>query len=128
MLAAADLLALSRARLPLVVIDPLSLPSTSVTSVGSTNFAGGLAATQHLLSLGHRRIAYIGGPAPRACNQARMHGYRGRHGGRRAPIPDDYVRTARFRYEDGVAEVRRARPAASPRRRCSRAATRPPPG
>ena len=46
------------------------------TSIGSTNFAGGLAATQHLLALGHRRIAYLGGPAGAACNQARLQGYR----------------------------------------------------
>ena len=57
-LTGADLTALSRARLPVVVIDPLNLPSTRVTSVGSTNFAGGMAATHHLLDLGHRKIAY----------------------------------------------------------------------
>jgi LacI family transcriptional regulator len=68
----ADLTALSRVRPPLVVIDPLTLPQAHLTSVGSTNFAGGLAATQHLLSLGHRRIGYVGGPATAACNQARM--------------------------------------------------------
>ena len=44
-LGAADLTALSRARVPVVVVDPLNLPSARVTSVGSTNFAGGLAAT-----------------------------------------------------------------------------------
>src|SRR6185437_9222223 len=71
-LTSGQLAALSRARLPLVVIDPLNLPRTRVTSVGSTNFAGGLAATQHLLGLGHRRIAYLGGPTIAACNQARM--------------------------------------------------------
>ena len=101
-LAAADLTALSRARLPLVVIDPLNLPSARVTSVGSTNFAGGLAATQHLLVLGHRRIAYLGGPATAACNQARMHGYRGAMEAAGAPVPDGYVRTGRFSYEDGL--------------------------
>jgi LacI family transcriptional regulator len=46
-----DLTALARARLPLVVIDPLSLPRREVSSIGTTNFSGGLAATQHLLSL-----------------------------------------------------------------------------
>jgi LacI family transcriptional regulator len=73
---AGDLAALSCARLPLVVIDPLNLPRRQVTSVGATNFAGGLAATEHLLSLGHRRIAYMGTSTRFAYNQARMHGYR----------------------------------------------------
>ena len=100
---AADLTALSRARLPVVVVDPLNLPSARVTSVGSTNFAGGLAATQHLLDLGHRQIAYLGGPATAACNQARMHGYRGAMEAEGAPVPDGYVRTGRFSYEHGIA-------------------------
>jgi LacI family transcriptional regulator len=102
-LGAADLTALSRARVPVVVIDPLNLPSTRVTSVGSTNFAGGLAATQHLLDLGHRRIAYLGGPATAVCNQARLHGYRGAMEAGGAPVPEAYVRTGRFSYEHGIA-------------------------
>jgi LacI family transcriptional regulator len=102
-LGAADLTTLSRARVPVVVIDPLNLPSTRVTSVGSTNFAGGLAATQHLLDLGHRQIAYLGGPATAVCNQARMHGYRGAMEAGGAAVPHAYVRTARFSYEHGIA-------------------------
>ncbi|MEU1391057.1 MULTISPECIES: substrate-binding domain-containing protein [unclassified Nonomuraea] len=101
-LTGAQLGALTRARLPLVVIDPLNLPTTSVTSVGSTNFAGGLTATQHLLSLGHRRIAYIGGPPTSACNQARLHGYRAALEAAGAPEPPGYVRTAHFHYQDGL--------------------------
>jgi LacI family transcriptional regulator len=102
-LGAADLTALTRARVPVVVIDPINLPSTRVTSVGSTNFAGGLAATQHLLDLGHRQIAYLGGPATAVCNQARMHGYRGAMEAGGAPVPHAYVRTGRFSYEHGIA-------------------------
>ena len=101
-LTAADLAALSRVRLPLVVIDPLNLPRVRVTSVGSTNFAGGLAATQHLLSLGHRRIGYVGGPATSACNQARLQGYRAAMEAAGAPIHDGYVHQGEFRYRDGV--------------------------
>ena len=98
----ADLTALSRARIPVVVIDPLDLPSARVTSVGSTNFAGGLAATQHLLALGHRQIAYLGGTATTAYDQARMHGYRGAMEAEGVPVPDAYVRTGRFSYEHGI--------------------------
>jgi LacI family transcriptional regulator len=101
-LAAADLTALTRARIPVVVIDPLNLPSARVTSVGSTNFAGGIVATHHLLDLGHRKIAYLGGPTAAACNQARMHGYRGAMEAEGASVPDEYVRTGRFSYEHGV--------------------------
>lgn len=99
---AAHLKALERARLPLVVLDPLHLPHTGVTSVGATNFAGGQAATQHLLALGHRRIAYLGGPAMAACNQARAHGYRAAMEAENTPIPRGYVRTGDFTYQSGL--------------------------
>jgi LacI family transcriptional regulator len=61
--------------LPIVVIDPMNMPRAD-DQRRFTNFTGGLTATQHLLDLGHRRIAYIGGPATAERNQARMHGYR----------------------------------------------------
>ncbi len=99
---AADVAAISRARLPLVVIDPLNVSQEAVTSVGSTNFAGGLAATQHLLDLGHRHIGYLGGPATAACNQARMHGFRGAMEAAGAAVPDAYIRLRDFLYDDGL--------------------------
>jgi LacI family transcriptional regulator len=102
-LTAADLAALARARLPMVVIDPANTPEPDVTSVGSTNFAGGMAATQHLLSLGHRRIAYVGGPPTSGCNQARMSGYRNAMKSVGAAVPPEYVWLSDFLYDDGVA-------------------------
>ena len=102
-LTAEDLAALAQAHLPLVVIDPSNMPRARVTSVGSTNFAGGLAATQHLLSLGHRRIAYIGGPATAAHSQARLHGYRAAMEAEGIHIPEGYVRAGQFLYQDGIA-------------------------
>jgi LacI family transcriptional regulator len=98
-----DLAALARARLPLVVIDPLNAVQVDVTSVGSTNFAGGLAATQHLLSLGHRRVAYLGGPRGASCNQARLHGYRAAMEAAGAPVPPGYVQSRAFHYVEGLA-------------------------
>ena len=63
-----------------------------------------MAATEHLLSLGHRRIAYVGGPSGAACNRARMHGYRAAMDAHGAPVPVEYVRSGSlFSYEDGVA-------------------------
>jgi LacI family transcriptional regulator len=93
---------LARAGLPLVVLDPLHLPDSRINSVGATNFAGGLAATQHLLSLGHRRVAYLGGPTMAVCNQARMHGYRAAMEAEGAPVPDAYVRPGEFMYGTGL--------------------------
>jgi LacI family transcriptional regulator, galactose operon repressor len=86
----------------LVVIDPIGLPRAGVTSVGATNFAGGLAATQHLLSLGHRRIAYVGGSPAAACDQARRQGFRAAMDAAGLAVPEGYVQPGRFRFEDGV--------------------------
>jgi LacI family transcriptional regulator len=98
-----QLATLSRAHLPLVVIDPLNLPRARIPSVGSTNFAGGLTATQHLLDLGHRRIAYLSGAPGAACNQARMHGYRAAMEAAGAPVPPEYIQPANFDFPNGIA-------------------------
>ena len=101
-LTAAHLSALSRSRVALVVIDPLNLPQERVASVGSTNFTGGVAATEHLLALGHRRIGYVGGPEGAACDQARRHGYLAAMAASGHRVPAEYLCTGRFRYRDGV--------------------------
>ncbi len=94
--------ALSKSKLPVVVVDPMNMPRTRVTSVGSTNFAGGLIATQHLLALGHRRLGYVGGPETAACNQARVHGFRAAMEEVGLSIPAGFVTTGYFDYETGV--------------------------
>lgn len=102
-LSAPQITALARAGVHLVVIDPLELPNVDVTSIGSTNFTGGMSAAQHLLDLGHRRIAFVGGHARAACNQARMHGFRAVLERAGVDLPAEYVRVSHFMYRDGVA-------------------------
>jgi LacI family xylobiose transport system transcriptional regulator len=62
--------------IPFVIIDPAGDPSPDVPSVGSANWSGGLAATRHLLELGHKRIAAITGPEDMMCSRARLDGFR----------------------------------------------------
>ncbi|MEU5664489.1 LacI family DNA-binding transcriptional regulator [Streptomyces longwoodensis] len=62
--------------IPFVIIDPAGDPDPDVPSVGSANWAGGLAATRHLTDLGHRRVAVITGPEDMMCSLARLDGYR----------------------------------------------------
>ncbi len=64
-----------RRDIPVAVVDPLNPPHSGFVSVGATNWAGGRAATEHLLKLGHRRIAFLGGPEAAECSVARLHGY-----------------------------------------------------
>jgi len=71
-----ELQRLAAARIPVVVIDPPEEPGPGIRSVGTTNWQGGLAATRHLIELGHRRIAIIGGPERLWSSRARLDGYR----------------------------------------------------
>lgn len=69
------LLAADDLDLPVVTIDPIDTTDSRVVSIGSTNWAGGRSATEHLIALGHRRIAWIGGPSGSAPSIERFHGY-----------------------------------------------------
>lgn len=51
-------------------------PGEQVFSIATDNEHGGWLATRHLLELGHRRIAYLGGPSQGRSQQARAAGYR----------------------------------------------------
>ncbi|MCQ6270661.1 LacI family transcriptional regulator [Pseudarthrobacter sp. R1] len=100
----AQLQAFRRRKLPVVVIDPLNPPPADVVSVGATNWAGGKSATEHLLELGHRRIAYIGGIEQAECNQARLHGYMAALTAHGVPVDPQYIVSGgRFRRDSGTA-------------------------
>jgi LacI family transcriptional regulator len=99
--------AFRRRHIPVVVIDPLNPPPSDVVSVGATNWAGGKAATEHLLGLGHRRIAYIGGIEKAECNQARLHGYMAALTAQGLQVDPQYIISGgRFRRESGVAGLK----------------------
>lgn len=66
---------LRRLSVPMVVVDPAGLPAMDMPAIGATNWAGGLSATEHLISLGHRRIGFIAGPKRLLCSRARQDGY-----------------------------------------------------
>ena len=59
---------------PLVAIDPHK-EGTSFPSVIATNHAGAMAAMEYLLSLGHRRIGFIGGRPELQSAVRRLKGY-----------------------------------------------------
>ncbi|HWJ75122.1 MAG TPA: LacI family DNA-binding transcriptional regulator [Kaistia sp.] len=77
----AELTPLHRERLkalavPVVIVDPLGHPDPRTPSIGVTNWAGGMTATDHLIGLGHTRIGIIAGRPAMLCNQQRLDGYR----------------------------------------------------
>lgn len=68
--------AAAEAGLPLVAVDAPNPLDPSVVSVGSNHWVGGQQSTEHLVSLGHRRIAFVGGDAGNPGLRARYGGYR----------------------------------------------------
>jgi DNA-binding LacI/PurR family transcriptional regulator len=93
---------LDRRNVPFVVVDGVSQPPSDVPSVGATNWAGGYAATQHLVELGHRRIAAIGGPQQLVCTRARLAGYRAALEAADLPYEAELVRFGNFHHDGGL--------------------------
>ena len=84
-----------------VVVDPADEPDPDVASIGSANWAGGFAAAQHLLSLGHRRIGMISGPDDMLCSVARVDGYRSALERAGIAFDAELVRTGDFHVAGG---------------------------
>ena len=104
---AAERALLRAAQTAVVVVDPVDVGENDIPSVGATNWNGGLAATEHLLELGHRRIAAIGGPRELMCTRARLDGYRAaldRAGA--AGCGDDFIRYGDFSVAGGFRQAR----------------------
>ncbi|MFC8362222.1 LacI family DNA-binding transcriptional regulator [Streptomyces griseorubiginosus] len=88
---------------PLVVVDPTGSPALEAPTIGAANWSGGLAATEHLLSLGHRRIGLIAGPPRLLCSRARFDGYRAALEGAGLPLDESLVVPGDFHPESGFA-------------------------
>jgi LacI family transcriptional regulator len=87
---------------PVVAIDPNTI-SPDCSSVISTNHAGALAAVEHLISQGHRRIGFISGRPDLQSAQRRLDGYQDALRAAGLPVEQelsvmgDYTRETGFR-------------------------------
>ncbi|MDZ4742910.1 MAG: LacI family DNA-binding transcriptional regulator [Verrucomicrobiota bacterium] len=68
----------SKNGVPMVLIDryPPNAPGMNIPFVVTDDRAGGFMATQHLISLGHRNILFLTGPAGVSSSEERKEGYR----------------------------------------------------
>jgi LacI family transcriptional regulator len=92
--------------IPLVIVDPTGEPLHDTPSIGATNWNGGLAATRHLLALGHRRIGVIGGPEDILCSRARLDGYRTAMDTAGVPVDPALISHGHFHVEEGIEKGR----------------------
>jgi LacI family transcriptional regulator len=88
-----------------VVVDHRGELGPDVPSVGATNWAGGRVAVEYLLSLGHRRIAMIAGPASLRCSLDRIAGYRAALEAAGIPIDPELIRPGDFRLQSGYIQT-----------------------
>ena len=89
--------------IPFAVIDPAGELESEVPAVGATNWQGGLAATRHLIELGHRRIGVVAGPESMLCSRARVDGYRAALETAGLPFDSALIRAGDFHHEAGYA-------------------------
>jgi LacI family transcriptional regulator len=91
---------LSQRGCPFVIVDPRRL-DLDAPSVSVDNYHGMRSATEHILALGHDRVAYIGGDPDFDSSKARAQGFRDamQLGGR--VIDESLVTSCDFSYKAG---------------------------
>ncbi|TQK50170.1 LacI family transcriptional regulator [Streptomyces sp. SLBN-118] len=96
---------LRRMSIPFVVVDAVGGADPPANSVTVTNRHGGFSAAQHLISLGHSRIAVIGGPEHLSCTRERVAGYRDALKVAGLRCDPRLIRYGPFRHEEGYRQA-----------------------
>lgn len=87
--------------IPVIAIDPYTLSRDATVTISSTNWDGGKAATEHLIELGHRRIALIGGFPEFIPGVERAHGYRAALQDAGIKADDDLIVEGKYTFGSG---------------------------
>jgi LacI family transcriptional regulator len=87
---------------PAVVVDPLAPLDARIPSVSAAHASGAEQAMQHLLELGHRRIAAITGPPGWVASEERRRAYRGALAAAGIPFDSALELEADFDFEPGT--------------------------
>lgn len=82
------------------------LPGIDADYVGADNIVGARIAVEHLISLGHRKIAFIGGPLNISSRKEREQGWRQAQTDHNLPINESFVVTTSTTREGGSNAIR----------------------
>jgi len=91
---------LERSRVPVVLVNHHGV-ETSLPNVSADNVVGARQATEHLLTLGHRRIGFVTGSSTTGQSEERLQGYREALGHFGVPYRAELVRPGDFWFERG---------------------------
>lgn len=92
-----------------VVVTGRRLQAPNLVALDFDNVEGARLATEHLVQLGHRRIAFIAGDMKHPDGKARLRGFR--QAMKAAGLPDDLVLAGDFTEASGLAAVQQAQAA-----------------
>ena len=87
-------------KIPLVQVNPLDC-STSIPFIADNDYQGAFELTQHLIKLGHQRIAFLKGPHNMRSSVDRLEGYRAALTAHRIPILDELLVRSEFTFDGG---------------------------
>jgi LacI family transcriptional regulator len=85
---------------PVVTIDPNN-ECPECFMITAMNHTGAMAAMEHLIGLGHRRIGFIGGRPDLQCAQQRLQGYQDALRQAKIPVDQDLIVDGDFTTETG---------------------------
>ncbi len=91
--------------LPLVIVDRYS-PGMNLPYITSDNYQGALDAVNHLISMGHRKIACIQGIRDSQPSKERVRGYIDAHRKNNVPVDYSFIMGEDFSTENGYRQTR----------------------
>lgn len=97
--------ALIKQNLPVALISR-DMPSLAVDTVIVDDFIGGYAATEHLIELGHEKIAVLAEKMTVTSSRERVRGYQKALEEAGLPVEDDWMRISDFTVEAGKQSTR----------------------
>ncbi|MHC4800055.1 MAG: LacI family DNA-binding transcriptional regulator [Planctomycetota bacterium] len=95
------LCSVNKLQIPIVLLDR-EITDLALDTVSTDNKAGGLIATNHLISLGHRRIGCIAGPSSTNPSAQRLIGYKQALSEAGIPFDEALVRNGDFHALSGL--------------------------
>ncbi len=85
---------------PYVLVDHQGIDEQG-PAVGATNYQGAFDATEYLIKLGHRKIAFITGSMDLGCSQERLHGFKAAMAKHAISINNEWIMEGDFEQSTG---------------------------